>query len=269
LSVDAGSVVLELLAGFAAGVFAGLTGAGGGILVVPFLVWLGLPPLAATATSNVAISVSAASGTVSNTRKYDLPWRRVLMLAVPAVLLAPVGVLLARRLPGDAMLVAFAMFNLASIVVLQYRLRMDEAAAADATGAQGVSDDTGAALPPAGLAPILATGGGGGVLAGLFGIGGGLIMVPLQAVLLSTPVRMASRVSLAVVLFASASSVLTHIGEGTDIRWVTGLVIAAGGLLGAPLGARFLHRITDRQSTRLIQVVMIGVATMFLWRAFG
>ena len=44
-------------------------------------------------------------------------------------------------------------------------------------------------------------------------------------------------------------------------------MIAIGGLVGAPIGARWLHRLTDRQSTRIIQVTMLAVAASFVFRA--
>lgn len=267
------TLLIELAAGFAAGVFAGMTGAGGGILLVPILVFLGLPPLAATGTSNVAISVSAASGTWLNTRRFALPWRRVLTLAIPAVALAPAGVLLAERISADVLLVAFALFNITAIGLLQLKLKVStqEPRTPDATGIDdGTVDPTAEAPPPASrLAPTMAIGASGGLLAGLFGVGGGLIMVPLQVLVLATPIRMASRISLGVVLFSSVSAVITHQLSGSDLHWVTGFTIAVAGLFGAPLGARWLHRFTDRQSTRLIQVTMAVVAVSFLWRALG
>lgn len=249
-------LLIELAAGVAAGIFAGATGAGGGILLVPILVFLGLPPLSATGTSNVAISMSAASGTYTNLRRFGLPWRRVLLLALPAMVCAPVGVLVGGRLPAMALLLAFAAFNVTAIGLLQWRL------------VAPLPGDT-KGVPSAHVGLALVTGAVGGVLAGLFGVGGGLIMVPLQSLLLRTPVRVASRISLGVVLFASLSAVATHAVTAGDIAWVTGLVMAVGGLVGAPIGAHWLHRMTDRQSTRVIQATMAVVAAMFVWRALG
>lgn len=281
--MDVPRLLIELAAGFLAGVFAGMTGAGGGILLVPILVFLGLPPLAATGTSNVAISVSAASGTWANTRKYDLPWRQVIILALPAMALAPFGVLLAERISPQVLLLAFAGFNVVAIGLLQLKLRVAaRAPAGTEEAAAGVSVEVGAheapatdgpaedARPPAGqLVPAVATGAGGGLLAGLFGVGGGLIMVPLQVLLLGTRIRMASRISLGVVLFSSLSAVITHQISGSDLQWATGFTIALAGLVGAPLGARLLHRFSDRQSTRLIQITMALVAVSFIWRALA
>lgn len=285
-------LVVEFLAGIAAGVFAGVTGAGGGLLLVPILVWLGLPALSAIATSNVAIVVSASSGTVTNLRRFALPVRRVLWLAVPAVLAAPLGVALARRAPETVLLLAFAAFQVVAIIMLQWRQRRvlpgeNNAGTATSAGEEFDVDPVGtgprdsdphfsgaAAAEPqphhaSEDAAAAGIGAGGGVLAGLFGVGGGLIMVPLQAVFLQTSVRMASRISLAVVLFASSAAVIAHAIAKTDIRWWTAAVIALGGLIGAPLGARFLHRISDDTATRIIQATMAVVAVSFIWRALS
>ena len=105
-------------------------------------------------------------------------------------------------------------------------------------------------------------------MAGLFGVGGGLVMVPMQVLLLSTPVRLASRISLAVVIFASMSAVITHGLSSDDVNWRVGALLAVGGLLGAPVGASLLHRISDYAATRLFQVTMFAVAMYFVYKAF-
>ncbi len=251
----------------AAGIFAGLTGAGGGLLLVPVLVLFGLPPISAIATSNLAIVVTASSGTVTNSVRFGLNWRRVAELAVPAVILAPLGVWLAGALPATVLLLAFAAFNLVNIPLIGRRPGT-AAGRAPAGGTPSNGPESPQSIRQE-VPKAIATGAGAGVLAGLFGVGGGLIMVPMQVLLLSTPVRIASRISLAVVVFASASAVITHSFSPGVVHWVTGLVIAAGGLLGAPVGASLLHRMSDRVATRMFQVTMACVAAIFVWKALG
>ncbi len=78
-------VILEVLAGFAAGVLAGLTGVGGGVLLVPVLVAMGFSALPAIGTSNFAILISSTSGTVTNTLRFGLPWRRATAQRAPRI----------------------------------------------------------------------------------------------------------------------------------------------------------------------------------------
>ena len=244
-------IILEFLIAIGAGVLAGLTGGGGGMLFVPVLVFAGLPPVQAIATSNVGILITSISGTISNARAHEMPWRRVLLIGIPAVLLAPLGAFVAMRLPATALLLSFAVLNIANAVLSGRRIR----------GADGVSARRG---DPARIA---VTGGSGGFLAGLFGIGGGLVVVPLQILWLRTPIKVAARVSLAVIVLSSASAILGHALQDGGIRWGTGLVLGVGGLLGAPIGAHLLRRITPTTATRILQIVLLSAALLLILKA--
>ena len=237
-----------------AGIFAGLTGAGGGLILVPLLVYLGYSPLEAVATSSIAVMISATAATTMNSRDHKIPWRRVLRLSVPAMLLAPIGALVASKSPEIALLVAFCALNVLNIYLLGRRSRLSN------TGPQTETDlDTNVA------GKVLVVGGSGGLLAGLFGVGGGLVMVPLQVQWLATPIQAAARISLAVIIFSSAGAILGHAvsGEGS-LHWATGLILGIGGVVGAPLGAKILNRISQRTSTIIFQITLLAVTISLL-----
>ena len=237
-----------------AGIFAGLTGAGGGLILVPLLVYLGYSPLEAVATSSIAVMISAIAATAMNSRDHKIPWQRVLRLSVPAMLLAPIGALVASKSPEIALLVAFCALNVLNIYLLGRRSRLSNA------GPQTETDlDTNVA------GKVLVVGGSGGLLAGLFGVGGGLVMVPLQVQWLATPIQAAARISLAVIIFSSAGAILGHAvsGEGS-LHWATGLILGIGGVVGAPLGAKILNRISQRTSTIIFQITLLAVTISLL-----
>lgn len=237
-----------------AGIFAGLTGAGGGLILVPLLVYLGYSPLEAVATSSIAVMISAIAATAMNSRDHKIPWQRVLRLSVPAMLLAPIGALVASKSPEIALLVAFCALNVLNIYLLGRRSRLSN------TGPQTETDlDTNVA------GKVLVVGGSGGLLAGLFGVGGGLVMVPLQVQWLATPIQAAARISLAVIIFSSAGAILGHAvsGEGS-LHWATGLILGIGGVVGAPLGAKILNRISQRTSTIIFQITLLAVTISLL-----
>ena len=99
-----------------------------------------------------------------------------------------------------------------------------------------------------------------GLSSGLFGVGGGLVMVPLLVWLLTFEQRRAHATSLAAIILIAgvAAGVFALEGE-VDIR--TGLVLAIGALVGAPLGAKLLAR-TEADRVRIafgIFQVLIGV----------
>ena len=237
-----------------AGIFAGLTGAGGGLILVPLLVYLGYSPLEAVATSSIAVMISATAATAMNSRDHKIPWQRVLRLSVPAMLLAPIGALVASKSPEIALLVAFCALNVLNIYLLGRRSRLSN------TGPQTETDlDTNVA------GKVLVVGGSGGLLAGLFGVGGGLVMVPLQVQWLATPIQAAARISLAVIIFSSAGAILGHAASGEgSLHWATGLILGIGGVVGAPLGAKILNRISQRTSTIIFQITLLAVTISLL-----
>jgi uncharacterized protein len=82
---------------------------------------------------------------------------------------------------------------------------------------------------------------GGGIASGLLGIGGGVIMVPLLVMLLGIPQRSAHAVSLASIAPIAVVAVTVYVARG-EVWWAAAGLIAAGTVLGAPLGVKILAR---------------------------
>ena len=249
-------LAVEFLLAIFAGVLAGAVGGGGGMLFVPILVFSGLTPVAAVATSIVGILVTTSAATFSNARARLVPWRRVLMIGIPAVIIAPLGAYVAHHLPGTALLLGFAALNLLNVVLTNQRIDAED---------EQHAHHTNAATPT----QIALTGGSGGFLGALFGIGGGLITIPLQILWLNTPIKVAARVSLAVIVMSSAAALVGHVISGADINWRAGAFLGLGGLIGAPIGAHLLSRMTPRMATRLLQTVLICVAVLVTAKAIS
>lgn len=253
-------IAFEALLAVLAGVFAGLTGGGGGIIFVPLLIMIGLPPMSAVATSNVSIVITTAAATVNNARHGMVPWKRVGLIAIGAVIMGPIGAFISLRMPGTVMLVALICLNLVNLYIVERRARQ-VAPSSDLRDASDVGDNN--------LGKVVSTGAAGGAMAGLFGVGGGLIMVPLQVAWLHTPIRMAARISLAVIIATSGSAALGFALQGGDIDWVRGAILGLGGIIGAPIGAHVLRRITGRTATRILQGVIVAVTISLVWRLIG
>ena len=102
--MDAGTVVLAIALGFAAGVLAGLFGVGGGILFVPTLtLGLGLTQLHAEATSLLAIIPTVIAGTWRQQRYGNVRWRPAIVIGLAAIGGVEGGVALAESLPEHAL----------------------------------------------------------------------------------------------------------------------------------------------------------------------
>jgi hypothetical protein len=238
-------LILEFLTAIAAGLLAGLTGGGGGMFFVPVLLFAGVPVVQALGTSNLGILITSAAGTLANARHGLVPWRRVMLLGIPAIIVAPLGAWIALQLPGKLLIAGFIVMNIVNIVL---------------TGRKPAEHDH----HHQGKAPTTfeyaATGGSGGLLSGLFGIGGGLIVVPI---------KIAARASLAVIMLSSAAAVVGHAILDDNILWTTGILLGIGGIIGAPLGTILLRRISPTAATRILQCVLLGVSIALAWQLFS
>jgi uncharacterized membrane protein YfcA len=101
----------------------------------------------------------------------------------------------------------------------------------------------------------------GGLLGGLLGVGGGFIMVPLQALWARTSMRNATATSLAAVLpIAIAATLIYYFGKGGhQVDLQLALLIVAGSTAGAYLGARFASRIPERQFKIAVALMLLVV----------
>lgn len=248
-------VLVLASSGLGAGILAGFLGIGGGTVLVPLLVALGVQPVQAVATSVLAIAITATSGTLQNLRMGYIKTGSVLTLGVPALFTAQVGVLLANLFPRPLLLSAFGILLLANIYLFEVRrLALTQQRA-------GISQPT-----PYPLLARLATGGSAGILAGLFGVGGGVIMVPLQLLLLNEPLKPAIQTSLAVIVITAISACIGHAQQG-NVLVLDGILLGTGGLVGAQISTRFLPKLSTQVVSRAFRTLLVGLAIYSFWQA--
>ncbi|MDR9405425.1 MAG: sulfite exporter TauE/SafE family protein [Halothece sp. Uz-M2-17] len=247
---------LWLLAGggLFSGLLAGLLGIGGGTVLVPIIITVGYSPVQAVATSSLAIVLTAVSGSLQNYRMGYLDLQRVWSLGFPAILTAQLGAYVASDLPDRILLFAFGFLLIINIFLASWRktLAKQEAYHPEKTQHR--------------MMPRVATGGLAGFLAGLFGIGGGVIMVPLQMVLLGEPIKVAIQTSLGVIVITAISATVGHTWQGNVLFW-QGFVLGLGGLIGAQISTRYLPKLRDRAITFGFYSLLVLLAIYTFWRA--
>ncbi len=251
---------LSLLAGggLLAGILAGFLGIGGGTVLVPLLVALAYQPVQAVATSSLVILVTATSGSIQNWLMGTLSFQRVIYLGLPALLTAPVGAYVANYLKPYILLLGFGLFLVLNIFLVEVRKSI-------------TSDEEGAMHQP--FNPIMVrilTGSTAGLMAGMFGVGGGVIMVPLQIVLLGETIKVAIQTSLGVIAIAATSACVGHGLQNPDnLLLLPGLVLGMGGLVGAQISTRFLPRLPDEVITIAFRSFLAIMAIYILWEAWN
>jgi uncharacterized protein len=224
--------LLLIIGGLFSGILAGFLGIGGGTILVPIQIALGYPAITAVATSSLAIVITAISGSIQNWRMGYLSFNRVIALGFPAIITAQLGVEIAARIPSYMLLTTFGLLLLLNIYLVELRKRLAQK--------QGQNQEQN-------FNPFLArvfTGGVAGILAGTFGVGGGVIMVPLQILLLGEAIKVAIQTSLGVIIITAISATIGHAAKG-NILWIEGIILGLGGLIGAQISTRFLPKLPD------------------------
>ncbi len=249
---------LLLLLGSFTGVLSGLLGIGGGLLMVPALTLFGIPLVQATATSLVGVLLSSLSGSLRNLSAGELNWQVSLLLAGFGILTAQLGAWLANRLPDALLSLAFAGLLLVTLYLMHLRQRL-----------QREKPDPAAHSPSSiRVAPTAGIGLLAGLLSGLFGVGGGVVMVPLQMLFLNESVKAAVRTSLGAIVAIAVSGLIQHTLNG-NVLWIPGICLGLGGILGAQLGTRLLPRLSEQTVTRLFRAFLVGLAVYMALRSLA
>ncbi|MEG4279458.1 sulfite exporter TauE/SafE family protein [Microcoleus sp. MON1_C1] len=279
--------ITELLilgaAGIFAGILAGFLGIGGGTVLVPLLVALKYAPVQAVATSGLSIVITAISGSIQNWRMGYLSLSQVAGIGFPAVITAQIGAYLAGIFPPYLLLLTFGLLLWLNIYLIEVRKRLTakkkaEAEQEELRGEAGQGDKaqlpiTNHELPNNSnilFNPTfakIATGSAAGLLAGLFGVGGGVIMVPLQILLLGESIKTAIQTSLGVIVITAISATAGHAARG-NVLWVVGLILGCGGLLGAQVSTRFLPRLPDRIVSLAFRSLLAILSIYVFWQAW-
>lgn len=249
---------LFALGGLGAGLLAGLFGIGGGIVLVPFLTALGYSGVQAIGTSSLSIVLTSLSGSLQNWLAGNLDLRRAIALAAPALATAQIGAAIAARLPSPWLLASFGVLLLSNIILSSWRRQLvrEPSQSQESPGSDRV------------WLSRLTTGSIAGIIAGLFGIGGGVIMVPLQILLLSEPIKVAIQTSLGVIVATGISATLGHAWRG-NVLVAPGLLLGIGGIVGAQISTRFLPRLSDRLVRFGFNLLLATLSVYMFWQAWN
>ncbi|MFH7244613.1 MAG: sulfite exporter TauE/SafE family protein [Spirulina sp.] len=269
-----GDVILLLAVGIFAGVLAGFLGIGGGTVMVPVMVALGLSAVQAVGTSTLAILIISLGGSLQNWRMGFLNLNNVLLLGLPSVVTAFVGTALASHIPEYVLLGIFGLFLLINLYLIGIKKRV--VAQATRQGVHSADDPnptvtpaaTSTASPP--MNPVLARmliGGIAGFLAGLFGVGGGVVMVPLQILLLRENIKAAIQTSLGAIVITALSASGWHTLQG-NVVGLTGVLLGLGGLVGVQGSTRYLPKLPDPIVTLMFRALLAFFALFFFYRAW-
>ena len=277
LSVD----LFALLAlGGGVGFLSGLFGVGGGFLLTPLLMFLGISPAVAVATGANQVVGASVSGLIAHWRRKNVDVRMGTVLTVGGFVGSVLGVGLFSWLKGLGQI--DLVISLCYVVFLGFigtTMGIESVNAIRKSGGKGRlrkrhrhpwhSLPFKMRFPRSGLyisaIMPLAVGVFGGVLAALMGVGGGFVMVPLMIYILEMPTAVVVGTSLFQIIFVTSNVTLLQAMTTHTVDVVLMLTLLVGGVIGAQLGARVGGRLRGEHLRLALALIVLAVCLRLGW----
>jgi uncharacterized membrane protein YfcA len=239
-----------LLVGLGAGFLSGIFGVGGGILIVPGLVFFAkMDQRRAHGTSLAAVLPISFASLITYWSHDHVDWHVALFLAIGAIAGAVLGTKLLKTARHDVLSYGFAVILIASAARLYWTTSAD--------GRTGLGVAAAIALVVIGLAT--------GTLAGLLGVGGGVIMIPAMVLLLGETNGIAKGTSLAVIIPTSITGTIRNRKTANvDVKAAT--IVGLSGIVSAVAGGSLAANMSESLSNGLFATLLLIVAAQMIYR---
>ncbi|MCF6197040.1 MAG: sulfite exporter TauE/SafE family protein, partial [Emcibacter sp.] len=270
------NIFLLLLMGGGVGFLSGMFGVGGGFLMTPILMFVGVPPAVSVATVANQITAASVSGALAHARRGGIDYKMGGVMIVGGLIGSFFGSMIFTILKSSGQVdllisLAYVLFlggigGLMFVESIQSMLRNRRGEKPVKGGRPRTWID---ALPfkmrfrthkmyVSALMP-LAIGGLVGVLAAIMGVGGGFIMVPAMIYLLNMPIKVVIGTSLFQITFVTASVTFLHSVNTQTVDVVLALILLIGAVIGAQIGARVGLKLKGEQLRILLAMMVLVV----------
>ena len=246
-------ILAAIIAGLAAGIFGSLVGLGGGVIIVPALALVfGLPLTDAIPASLVGVVATAIGGTAMYLREGHTDVPLALRAACLTVIGAVIGATVAVRVPERVLEFGFS----AMLFLIVWRMVQQKAHPEEQN------------VPEASMSKAVGLFVGSGVVAGLLGVGGGVLNVPAIRLALRRSMIVAVATSTMIIAFTAGAGAATFAAAGF-MKWPLATGCATGAFVGGRLGAWLAPRLPRKALQTIFVGVLLYVAVEFAMRGFG
>jgi len=272
------NMLVIVLLGGGVGLLSGMFGVGGGFLTTPLLIFYGIPPTVAVASSATQITGASVSGVLAQMRRKGVDFQMGGVMVAGGILGSGLGALLFRLLQKlgqiDTAITIFYVVMLGSIGALMAResiatilalrrgekprrlIRRHNPIIAALPGRYRFYR-SGLYISP--LAPFL-LGMLTGILTVVLGVGGGFVMVPAMIYLLGMAAQVVVGTSLFQILFVTAATTLIHAVTTEAVDIVLAMLLLVGSATGAQIGSRFAMTMKPEYLRLMLALIVLAVA---------
>jgi uncharacterized membrane protein YfcA len=271
------NILLLVGIGLAIGFLSGMFGIGGGFIMTPLLIFLGVPAGVAVGTGASQVVASSVSGAIGHWRRNNIDVQMAGLLIFGGVFGAIFGVQLLAVLKAYGQLEFFvSLMYVVLLGVVGGLMLIESVRAMRATGAVAGSRRKGgqhtwleglplkqrfraskiyiSAIPPVAIGMFV------GLLTAVMGVGGGFMMVPAMIYLLRMPTKLVIGTSTLQILFVTAFTTVLQATQNHAVDMMLAVPLIAGGVVGAQLGVGYGERLKAEQLRALLALLVLAVA---------
>ena len=242
-----------VIVGFAVGFLSGLLGIGGGIISVPVLVAMGMSPALSVGTSSFCVLVAVSWGTYINAKAKLIDYTAVVFTLPITIVTAVYGILALEDWSVQSFHLYFACFTGICAVLSYLKLRKSRVSSTHRQASFSSFH------PFRLLAGALA-----GFVNGAFGVGGGIVIVPLHLIA-GDHLKKIVPISLAIISATSLISVSLH-GAYNHISWLEAFALSIATIPGSQIGTAVLKKAPDRWIHAALILVLVAVSGSSVWK---
>ena len=268
------NLLVILFFGFVVGFMSGLFGVGGGFLMTPLLIFMGIPPSTAVGTESVQILGSSVSGAIAHSRKKNIDYEIGIFLLIGGIFGSTVGVILFNFLKESGNIdliinilyvIFLSIIGILMLIESTISLVKEEKQIVKKKKKRNFLDYLPLKLKfrhsgiyisiilPISVGIIT------GFLASLMGVGGGFIMVPAMIYLFRIGTVSAIGTSLFQIVFVTLNSSILQATYNLSVDLILAIFLLIGGVIGAQYGSKFTSRFKGEQLRVLLALIVILV----------
>ncbi len=271
------SIIILILVGFLSAIIGSLVGIGGGIIIVPTLIYFGvtmnvldeITPQTAIGTSSIILIATGLSSTIGYLKQKQVDIKNGFLFLIGIIPGALIGAYLSQYLTIHSFNLYFGIFLIVVAIMLMIRHRIppikafqQELYMKSFTDAHGEHYRYGVVPSIAIIASFVI-----GLTAGLFGIGGGALMTPLMLLVFRFPPHVAVGTSMMMIFFSSLTGSIGHIVLG-HVLWGYSIILIISSWIGAQIGVKLNKTVKSDTVVLILRLVMLALGVYLIIRSF-
>ncbi len=276
------NIFLIIFIGIFVGGLSGLFGIGGGFLMTPLLIFLGIPPAVAVGTEAPHVLASSVSGVIAHWRRKNVDYKMGFFLLLGGIFGSTVGVNLFKILRSFGQIdivikLLFIIFlGLIGLSMLFESAKTYRRHRTTSTIRQKLHQHSWihglpfkfrfhrsklyiSVIPPIIIGFVI------GILSAMMGVGGGFIMLPAMVYILGMPTNVVVGTSLFQIVFVTANSTFfqSYLNQTVDI--VLAALMIVGGVVGAQIGAKLATKLRGEELRALLALIVLAVCILIIF----